>query len=92
MKKIQKHTADEMAGWYQLNEHEFEQTSGNSESQGSLVCCSPWGCRESDMTERLNSSDNKNAVYADFPDGSAGKEFACTAGDTGGLGSISGSG
>ena len=59
MKKIQKHTADEMAGWYQLNEHEFEQTSGNSERQGSLVCCSPWGCRESDMTERLNSSTTK---------------------------------
>ena len=61
MKKIQKRTADEMGGWYQLNEHEFEQTSGNSERQGSLVCCSPRGCRESDMTERLNSSDNKNA-------------------------------
>ena len=31
--------------------HEFEQTLGDSESQGSLPCCSPWGCKESDMTE-----------------------------------------
>ena len=35
---------------------EFEQTLGDSEGQGSLVCCSPWGCKELDMTERLNSS------------------------------------
>ena len=39
-------TEDEMAGWHhQLNGHEFEQTLGDSEGQGSLVCCSPWGCR-----------------------------------------------
>ena len=48
-------TEDEMVGWHhQLNEHEFKQTLGDSEGQGSLVCCSPWGCKESDMTERLN--------------------------------------
>ena len=35
---------------YQLNEHEFEQTLGDSEGQGSLACCSPWGRKESDMT------------------------------------------
>ena len=35
-----------MVGWhYQLNGHEFEQTPGESEGQGSLVCCSPWGLR-----------------------------------------------
>ena len=34
----------------QLNGHEFEQTPGNSEGQGSLACCSPWGLEESDMT------------------------------------------
>ena len=34
----------------QLNRHEFEQTSGGSEGQGSLVCCSSWGCEESDTT------------------------------------------
>ena len=32
-----------------------EQTLGDGEEQGSLACCSPWGCEESDMTERLNS-------------------------------------
>ena len=46
-----------MVGWHhQLNGHEFEQTPGDSEGQGSLACCSPWGRRESDMTEQLNNS------------------------------------
>ena len=36
---------DEMVGWHQLNGHEFEQTLGGGKGQGSLVCCSPWGCR-----------------------------------------------
>ena len=46
---------DEMVGWHhQLNVHESEQTLGDSEGQGSRVCCSPWGCKESDVTERLN--------------------------------------
>ena len=41
----------EMVGWHhQLYGHEFEQTPGDSEEQGSLVCCSPWGHKESDMT------------------------------------------
>ena len=39
-------TEDEMVGWHhRLNGHESEQTPGDSEGQGSLVCCSPWGCR-----------------------------------------------
>ena len=39
-------TEDEMVGWHhQLNRHEFEQTPGNSEGQGSLACCSPWDLR-----------------------------------------------
>ena len=39
-------TEDEMVGWHhQLNAHEFEQTLGDSKGQGSLVSCSPWGCR-----------------------------------------------
>ena len=51
-------TEDEMVGWHHgLNGHEFEQTPGDGEGQGSLVCCSPWGCKESDTTKRLN---NKN--------------------------------
>ena len=42
---------DEMVGWhYQLNGHEFEQILGDSEGQGSLACCSPWGHKQSDMT------------------------------------------
>ena len=49
-------TEDEMVGQhYRLNGHEFEKTLGDVERQGSLACCSPWGCKESDMTERLNN-------------------------------------
>ena len=48
-------TEDQMVGWYHgLNGHEFEQTPGDSEGQGNMVCCSSWGCRESYMTEQLN--------------------------------------
>ena len=40
-------TEDEMAGWYYLhNGHEFEQTLGDSDGQGSLMCCSPWDCKD----------------------------------------------
>ena len=43
---------DEMVGWHhRLNGHEFEQTLGVGDRQGSLVCCSPWGHKELDMTE-----------------------------------------
>ena len=46
-------TEDEMVGWHHwFNGYEFEQTPGNSEGQGSLMCCSPWGCKESDATEQ----------------------------------------
>ena len=41
-----------MIGWHlRLNGHEFEQVLGDSEGQGSLACCSPWDCKELDMTE-----------------------------------------
>ena len=51
-------TEDEMAGWHhQLNRHESEQTLGDGDEQGSLVCCSPWVLKELGMTEWLN--DNK---------------------------------
>ena len=54
-------TEDRMVGWhYQLNGHEFEQAPGDIEGQGSLVCCSPWGHKESDMTEQLNNSSKSN--------------------------------
>ena len=46
-----------MTGWHhRLNGQEFEQTQGDGEGQGSLECCSPWGHRESDMTERLSNN------------------------------------
>ena len=45
-------TKNEMVGWHhQLNRHEFKQALGNDEGQGSLVCCSPWGHKEPDMTQ-----------------------------------------
>ena len=44
-------TEDETVGWYhRLNGHEFEQTPGDDEGQGSLACCSPWDCKELDTT------------------------------------------
>ena len=49
-------TADKMVGWHhRLNAHEFEQALGDGEGQGSLVCCSPWGHKESDVTEWMNN-------------------------------------
>ena len=42
-------------GWHhQSDGHEFEQAPGVADGQGTLVCCSPWGLKESDTTERLN--------------------------------------
>ena len=53
-------TEDKVVGWYhQLKGHEFEQALGDSEGQGSPACCSPWGRKESDMTERLISDLNR---------------------------------
>ena len=50
-------TEGEMVGWYHgLNGYGFEQAPGDSAGQGSLVCCSPWGCRELDTTEQLNDN------------------------------------
>ena len=44
-------TENEMVGWHHwLNGHEFEQTPGDGEGQGSLACYRPWGCKKSDMT------------------------------------------
>ena len=49
---------DEMAGWHHwLNGHEFEWTPTVGDGQGGLACCDSWGCKESDMTERLNWSE-----------------------------------
>ena len=46
-----------MVGWHhQLDGHEFEQTLGDGEGQGSLACCSPWGHKESDMTQLMKNA------------------------------------
>ena len=46
-----------MVGWHhRLNGQEFEQTQGDSERQGILVCCSPWSLKESDMAKLLNNN------------------------------------
>ena len=46
-----------MVGWHHRpNGHEFEQALGVGDREGSLVCCSPWGCKESDTTEQLNNN------------------------------------
>ena len=53
-------TEDEMVGWHhRLNRHEFEQTLGCNERQGSLVCCSLWGCKELDMTEKRKNNNDR---------------------------------
>ena len=47
-------TETEMVGWHhRLDGHGFEQDPGVSDGQGGLACCSPWGLKESDMTELL---------------------------------------
>ena len=62
-------TEDEMAGWHHpLNEHEFEQALGVGDGQGSLVCCSPWGCKESDTTEWLNWTELNLFIQKGFCD------------------------
>ena len=48
-------TEDEMVGWnHQLDGNDFSEAPGVGEEQRALACCSPWGCKESDMTEQLN--------------------------------------
>ena len=49
-------TEDKIDGWYHgLSGHAFEQALRDNEGQGSLACCGPWGCKESDMTEQLKN-------------------------------------
>ena len=56
-------TEDEMQPWHHwLNAHESEQAPGDGEGQGSLVCCSPWSRKESDVTERLNNNNVQNRM------------------------------
>ena len=60
-------TEDELIPWHhRLNGHECEQTPGGGDGQGSLACCSPWGRKESDMTERLNWTSELSTLYCNF--------------------------
>ena len=56
-----------MFGWHhRLNGYKFEQALGVGKQQGSLACCSPWGCQESDTTEQLtNKSGNIRVKITD---------------------------
>ena len=57
-------TEDEMIGWYhQLNGHEFKQSPGDREGQGSLAWYSPWSHKELDMTEQLNNNNNQYVLH-----------------------------
>ena len=60
-------TEDEMVGWHHpLDGHEFEQAPGVGDGLGSLACCSPWGHKELDMTERLNWTELNWTYYPNF--------------------------
>ena len=55
-------TEDEMVGCHQwLNGHKFEQPPRDGERQGSLACCSPWDCKESDTAEWLNNNKSQKS-------------------------------
>ena len=61
-------TEDEMIGWHHwLDGHEFEQAPGVDNRQGSLACCSPWGRKESNMTEQLNWTEGGRTLCVKFP-------------------------
>ena len=61
-REVKRMTEDEMVGWHHwLKGHEFEEALGVGDGQGGLACCSPWGRKELDMTERLNWTDSKYA-------------------------------
>ena len=51
---------------HRLNGHEFEQTPGDSGGQGDLACCSPWACKESDTTQRLNNNMEDSIASPDY--------------------------
>ena len=61
--KVKGTTEDGMVGWHQWRDgHEFEQAPGAGDGEGSLVGCSPWGCKELDMTEWLNWTEHDNPI------------------------------
>ena len=84
-------TEDKMVRWHhRLDRHEFEQTLGDSEGQGSLVSYCSWGHKESDTTEQLNNEMTTTTfLLSGFPGSSVVKDLPVNAGD---VGSIPGSG
>ena len=85
-------TEDEVAGWHHwLDGRESEWSPEVGDGQGGLECCDSWGCKELDMTEWLNWTENKNTLHLKisspiffllvFLGGSDSKESACNAGD-----------
>ena len=73
-------TEDKIVGWHHwFSGHEFEQTLGDSEGQGSLRCCSPWICKESDTAERLNNNlvtmSGRNEVLGTRPSRRSGPQL-----------------
>ena len=57
-----------MVGWHHsLDGHEFKYAPGDSEGQGSLAFYSPWGCKESDMTELMNNNNILDKVVSTVP-------------------------
>ena len=57
-----------MVGWHhRLDGHKFEQAPGVGDGQAGLVCCSPWGHKESDTTERLNNNSRCSDVSSNCP-------------------------
>ena len=65
---------DEMVGWHHwLNGRKFKQTLGVGYGQGSLACCSPWGCKDSDTTERMNWTEHLILLLCFYGSGLVGK-------------------
>ena len=76
-------TKDEMVGWHhQLNGHEFEQTLGDSERQGSPICCCPWGHKELDMTWLLSNNKEQEVEWRKIE----GLKRECVREEDGGVG------
>ena len=73
-------TEDQLIGWHhQLDGCESEQAPGDGEGQGSLVCCSPWGHKESNTTERLGNNTSLPEAGPSFGDVlQAWRPFHCT--------------
>ena len=72
-------TDDEMVGWHhQLDGHEFEQAPEVGGGQESLMCCSPWDCKESDTTQWLNWTELVSVLYYNLPGTASHRVWLCS--------------